>query len=112
MRIRLTLWPGQKGTKKLAAKYGERLVCVRYRYDAARRRRYKTVELIEEEVVWLPDPEVMVGVQVEWGEVEVARQVKQAGGQWNGERKVWELSLGQVVALGLEERLVREEKSI
>jgi hypothetical protein len=30
---RLTLKPGQRGTHKLAAKYGDRLVRVRYRYD-------------------------------------------------------------------------------
>jgi hypothetical protein len=30
------------GTKKLVARYGERLVCVRYRYDAERRKRLET----------------------------------------------------------------------
>jgi hypothetical protein len=35
MRTRLHLKPGQKGTKQLLAQYGDRLVCVRYRYDAA-----------------------------------------------------------------------------
>ncbi|MEW5959585.1 MAG: hypothetical protein AB1801_17820 [Chloroflexota bacterium] len=88
MRTRVTLWPGQKGTKKLLAEYGERLVCVRYRYDVARRRRYKTVELIVQETVWLPEPQAIVGVRVAWGETEIARQVKQAGGVWNGERRV------------------------
>ena len=31
-RIRLTLHPDQDGAKGLRAEYGERLVCVRYRY--------------------------------------------------------------------------------
>ncbi len=31
---------------KLAARFGDRLVCVRYRHDAAKRRRYTTVELV------------------------------------------------------------------
>jgi hypothetical protein len=112
MRTRLTLWPGQKGTRKLVSKYGERLVCVRYRYDAGRRRRYKTVELIEEETVWLPDPAEVVQVRVEWGEAELARQVKQAGGVWKSRAKVWELALGEVIALGLEGRIVGADKSI
>lgn len=43
METRLSLAPGQNGTKKLLAKCGERLVCVRYRYDAARKVRHKTV---------------------------------------------------------------------
>ena len=36
MRTRLILKPGQRGTKKLGAKYGDRLLCVRYRYDEKR----------------------------------------------------------------------------
>lgn len=31
METRLSLAPGQNGTRKLRARYGERLVCVRYR---------------------------------------------------------------------------------
>ncbi len=85
---------------------------MRYRYDAVRRRRYKTVELIEEETVWLPDPAEVVQIRVEWGEVELARQVKQAGGVWKSEAKVWELPLAEVMALGLESRVVGDEKSI
>lgn len=33
METRLTLRPGQPGTRKLVYKYGERLVCVRIRYE-------------------------------------------------------------------------------
>jgi hypothetical protein len=46
MRIRLTLKPGQEGTKQLTEKYGASLVCIRYRYDKKRGKRWKTVELI------------------------------------------------------------------
>ena len=73
MEIRLTLKPGQKGTKKLVAEYGERLVCVRYRYDEARRKRFKTVELIVEEQEWL-SAGARYGVRVEWGEIDLARR--------------------------------------
>ena len=54
MQTRLTLAPGQNGTKKLVAKYGNKLICVRYRYDPEKRKRYKTVELIVEEAEWHP----------------------------------------------------------
>jgi hypothetical protein len=33
METRLTLRPGMPGTKRLLARYGERLVCVRYLYE-------------------------------------------------------------------------------
>ena len=50
-RVRLHLKPGQKGTKQLLAQYGDRLICVRYRYDAQRKKRFKTVELVVAERV-------------------------------------------------------------
>ena len=52
MRARLKLNPGQRGTKKLLTQYGNRLVCARYRYDAKQKKRFKTVELIVEEIAW------------------------------------------------------------
>ena len=56
METRLTLRPGVPGTKKLLARYGERLVCVRYLYDEARGRRLKTVELVIDEAFWSGRP--------------------------------------------------------
>jgi hypothetical protein len=43
------LKPGQPATRRLVNQYGARLVCVRYRYNAAQGKRFKTVELIIEE---------------------------------------------------------------
>jgi len=54
VETRLSLAPGQNGTKKLLATYGERLLRVRYRYDAALGMRHKTVELIVETTPWNP----------------------------------------------------------
>lgn len=105
MQTRLTRKPGQKGTKKLKAIYGDKLICVRYRYDVEQRKRYKTVELIIEEVDWLPRNTVVL-VRVAWGEKEMGVKVKRAGGKWNTERKAWELTYEKVVELGLENRVV------
>ncbi|MGB7538731.1 MAG: hypothetical protein WBM17_09345 [Anaerolineales bacterium] len=33
MKTLLFLQPGQRGTRKLLAEYGKRMICVRYRYD-------------------------------------------------------------------------------
>lgn len=55
MKVKSTLTPGQKGTKQLTKEYGEQLICVRYRYDSSRLKRYKTVELIVDEQDWAPD---------------------------------------------------------
>ena len=40
METRLTLRPGQNGTRKLAERFGKHLVRVRYRYDETLRKRY------------------------------------------------------------------------
>lgn len=112
METRLTLRAGQKGTKRLIAKHGDRLVCGRYRYDAQKQKRYKTVELIVEEIDWRPIPKKPRGddiaeIKVNWGEAEIGKGVKQAGGKWNAQKKVWELRYDQVVKLGMEKRIVR-----
>ena len=85
MRTHVTLQPGQKGTKELLAQYGEQLVCVRYRYDATRQRRLKTVELVVEETPWRPAREasngaMMVGVRIDFQEVALQCRVKSAAG--------------------------------
>lgn len=48
METRVTVRPGDKGTKKLVQEFGQKLLCVRYRYDPVRRMRHKTVELVVE----------------------------------------------------------------
>jgi len=47
--------PGRRGTQKLLAEYGDRLVCVWYRYDEAQKKRFKTVELIVKAIAWEPN---------------------------------------------------------
>jgi len=54
MRTLLHLKPDQKGTNQLLTPYGDRLVCVRYRYDAQRKKRSKIVEFIVVEREWDP----------------------------------------------------------
>jgi len=117
--VRLILRPGQNGTKRLLEKYGDRLVSVRYRYDEEQGMRYKTVELIEEASAWdpqrggtaqgktaSPGPSDRFGVRIGFGETVLREQVKQLGGIWRPEQRVWELSYAQIVALGLEDRIV------
>jgi len=52
MKTRLTLRPGQDGTKQELEKYGGALVCIRFSYDVKSRKRLKTVELIVEQTDW------------------------------------------------------------
>jgi len=116
LRTRLHLKPGQKGTNQLLAQYGDLLVCVRYRYDAQRKKRFKTVVLIVAERHWDPPAthladDAPVAVRIDFAEVELRQRVKQAGGTWNPDRRVWDLPYAQVVALKLKARIVEARAS-
>lgn len=87
--IGATMQPGQKGTRGLLRSYGDQLVCVRYRYDKARGKRYKTVELIIDEQDWqqgvtIP-PDKRVLLEIGFSEEELREKVKASGG--SGTRK-------------------------
>lgn len=117
MRTQVTRQPGTKGTKKLIEQYGEQLVCIRYRYDETRHRRLKTVELIIEDVPWHPRAAPLrktasIGVRVGLQEVELQRQIKQAGGKWNPARRLWEMRRDQALKLGLKDRIVSSADTI
>jgi hypothetical protein len=113
LRTRLTLRPGQPGTRKLVDQYGERVVCVRYRYDQSTRKRYKTVELIVEEVEWIPRPRPraatdIVHIRVDYPEAAIRNSVKLLGGTWDAPTRTWRIAYGATVALRLTDRIVPE----
>jgi len=115
-RVGLHLRPGQKGTKQLVARYGDRLVCVRYRYDAQRKKRFKTVELLVAERDWEPPPprfahDHIVRLRVGFADVAVRDRVKRAGGTWNPDRRVWQLRYDRVIAPGLTRLIVDDSAS-
>ncbi len=74
MEARSTMRPRQKGTKKLVARFGSRLLFVGYRYDPKLKKRFTTVELIVAETDWTPPVSPMVRVRVD---------VKAAGAKWD-----------------------------
>ena len=115
METRLSLAPGQNGTKKLLTQYGDRLVCVRYRYDTQRKVRHKTVELIIETTQWNPRLrntrralEDMVYVRIGFAEEALRTRIKAAGAIWRPRHKLWEMDWRTVRELGIQTRVVVE----
>jgi hypothetical protein len=115
MEARLKLKPGQNGTKKLLARFGERLVCVRYRYDEARSLRFTTVELIVSQSAWQPrkrsrasprSSHDMVYVRIAYDDIALRAKMKTLGALWRPRQKLWELPWGAVQALGIEHRVI------
>ncbi len=96
----------------MVEKYGDDLVCVRYRYDSTKRVKYKTVEIIVEKRLW--DTKALeikrdriVGVKVGIEELEMRKKVKDAGGKWNQEQKVWEIKYKSAKELKITDRIVK-----
>ena len=76
-RIVKRLSATQAGAIKLAQRYGEALVCVRYRHDAQGRLRYTTVELVVDQAPIAAradlDQLVMVRLGVDEAELRLQR---------------------------------------
>ena len=109
MEIKATLKPGLNGTKTHLDRYGDQLVCVRYRYDKKRQKRLTTVELIVDKQDWVAGviitPDKQVSVKIDYGESELREKVKAAGAWWDKKRKVWTMSYKSALQLGLEHRI-------
>ncbi len=125
MEIRTVRKPGDPGTQKLMARYGERLVCIRYRYDMAKRKRYKTIELILAEEDWHPPkphpdddgsrrpaPKRYVtrrlGIRIGYDEAELRQRIKTAGGLWDPSQRLWFVPEQEVRRLGLVQRVAKQ----
>ena len=98
---RLKLKPGQKGTKKLLAEYGDALVCVRYRYEKANCMRAKTVEIIVEKTAWQPPAlkfadKDLVPVRIGFAEKGLIASAKSAKGRWNPDKRLWFIPYGKL----------------
>jgi len=106
-----TLVPGEPGTKKVLHKYGDKLICVRYRKDPRTSRKFKTVEIIEEEIkqkknVRKIPMNKIIDIKVYVKETRTRAIVKAAGGRWDPQKQTWRLPYSEVKNLGLEKRIV------
>ncbi len=119
MKTKLSIKAGHKGTKRLCEKYGDSLVCVRYRYDETTKKRYKTVELIIDETDWEPTEnskqkkiggqkdEKLVGVRIGLCEGRLQQEMRNAGGKWNRQSQLWEIEYKTALKLGMKDRVVK-----
>ncbi len=106
-----TISPGKPGTKSLMSKNGEKLVCVRYKYDKQNHKKIKTAEYVIKS--WDKDQNhnkipynKIVHLRIEYGEKHLGTMVGSAGGKWNKQKKYWELPYREVKSLGLEDRII------
>jgi hypothetical protein len=115
MKTRLILKAGQRGTKSLSAKYGDALLCVRFRYDAKLQQRIKTVELVIEKTEWTPPPprytaETLVPLHIKADDISARLLAKTAGGRWNPEKQLWFVKYGKIAGTLLEKHIPVDAK--
>ena len=113
MKANTHLKPGQKGTKRLLEQYGDKLLCVRYRYDEKRQVMIKTAEIIVSESPCRPSlgyrDRDIVNVIVPYAKTALRDRLKAVGGRWNPDEKLWQVSFGAIRDdTELTERIVSE----
>lgn len=84
-RVVKKLGVDQPGAKKLARRFGDDLVCVRYRQDAGAGQRYTTVEIVVDAGPMPADKRLpaQVHVRIALNEQALQRTVKQNGAEWD-----------------------------
>jgi hypothetical protein len=106
-RVVKKLSPDQHGALKLARRYGDALVCVRYRQDLLGLHWYTTVELVVDEapVLSARTDATIVSVQIERGERALSSLVRSRGATCDPITGLWHMPRRLAHALGLLQRL-------
>ena len=111
MTVQRKLKPGNPGTKKYLNKYGEKLVSVRYILDKDKKEKITTVELVENRKVIKqkekPPHNKIVFLKINFDEYELRSRVKNFGGIWDVEKKLWKIDYHTAKVLELTDRIVR-----
>jgi hypothetical protein len=107
-RVVKRLNPTQPGAIKLARRYGEALVCVRYRHDADGHHRLTTVELVVERVPIVRRPSPIVAVKLPLDEPTLRIRAMTLGAKWDGKARVWYMSRAVAKELGVLKRIVQD----
>lgn len=104
-RVLKKLSPTQPGAIKLARKYGDALLCVRYRNDASGTYRLTTVELVVDRAMIQTRSDRIVGVRIGYGEKSLQSVARASGATWDAKAKVWRMPHRIATRLGLLERV-------
>jgi hypothetical protein len=121
LEARSTRRPGDKGTKRWLAQYGDRLLFVRYRHDTDTREMLTTVELIVDRrpaphagaaspqpaplasavETSLAPPSALTGLRIAARERWLHAKVRSAGGYWDRKRALWVVPTAALESLRL-----------
>jgi hypothetical protein len=108
-RVVKRLSPHEPGTVKLLRRYGNALVCVRYRHDATGQHRYTTVELIVDDAPIIPRgrPDDVVGVRIDPEQSTLRSRAYARGATWDRKSNLWLMPRRLASALRLTSCIVK-----
>ena len=95
------------GAVKLTQKYGDALVCVRYRVSPDGAERITTIELELERVAVRRKANPVVTVKIYASETKLTAMAKAKGARFNGKTRLWRMHQNDAHALGLGDRIAR-----
>ena len=87
------LRPSQAGALKLARRYGDALVCVRYRHNAQGTYRYTTIELVVDEapVETRAHLDELVMIRIAFDDTKRRHRALAEGALWDVKRQLWSM---------------------
>jgi hypothetical protein len=100
------------GAIKLSRRYGERLVCVRYRISPDGLTRLTTIELEFDRVPVQKKSNPMVAVKIYPSETRLIAKATARGARYNAKTRLWRMRRNDVLTLGLTARIARVEHEI
>jgi hypothetical protein len=97
------------GAIKLTRKYGDALVCVRYRISPDGSERTTTIELVLERTAVRQKANPLVAVKIYPSETKLAAKAKAKGAWFNARTRLWKMRRNDAHSLGLANRIARPE---
>ena len=106
-----TMQVDARGALKLCRKYGDALICARYRLSPDGKRRMTTVELAVEVVAVQKKSNPPVWVKIYASESTLAARATAKGAWFNPKTRLWRMRQNDAYALGLAKRVARATES-
>jgi hypothetical protein len=105
-----TIQVDMPGAVKLTRKYGDQLVCVRYRVSPDGRERITTIELEIERTAVQRKANPIVLVRIDQLDTSLVQKAQAKGARYDPAQRAWRLPRNAAHALGLSKRIVRTDR--
>lgn len=101
--------PEARGAIKLARRYGETLICVRYRLSPDGSERLTTVELVLERTAVQSRANPAVAVKIYASEAKLRSRAAARGAWYDPKTRLWRMHENDARVLGLAKRIARHD---